>query len=147
MQWFLLYWTFKIWPRVFRIRPTKRVDRLRWITEILKKYGLFLCRIEEKRLTTVFFINVSSDIKRCIQFTVKIKMKTFNRIPASCFRVSAECSVSYIILAILNALGDGDLRKTSIKETSQLMSVLVNDIFNISQNETSQVHITWFVKT
>lgn len=75
----------------------KMSQPLRWITEILKKYGLFLCRIEEKRLTTVFFINVSSDIKRCIQFTVKIKLKTFNRIPASCFRVSAECSVSYII--------------------------------------------------
>lgn len=108
----------------------------------LKKIWIIFMQNRRKRLTTVFFINVSSDIKRCIQFTVKIKMKTFNRIPASCFRVSAECSVSYIIQAILNALGDGDLRKTSIKETSQLMSVLVNDIFNISQNETSQVHIT-----
>lgn len=108
----------------------------------LKKIWIIFMQNRRKRLTTVFFINVSSDIKRCIQFTVKIKMKTFNRIPASCFRVSAECSVSYIIQAILNALGDGDLRKTSIKETSQLMSVLVNDIFNILQNETSQVHIT-----
>lgn len=108
----------------------------------LKKIWIIFMQNRRKRLTTVFFINVSSDIKRCIQFTVKIKLKTFNRIPASCFRVSAECSVSYIIQAILNALGDGDLRKTSIKETSQLMSVLVNDIFNISQNETSQVHIT-----
>lgn len=108
----------------------------------LKKIWIIFMQNRRKRLTTVFFINVSSDIKRCIQFTVKIKMKTFNRIPASCFRVLAECSVSYIIQAILNALGDGDLRKTSIKETSQLMSVLVNDIFNILQNETSQVHIT-----
>lgn len=108
----------------------------------LKKIWIIFMQNRRKRLTTVFFINVSSDIKRCIQFTVKIKLKTFNRIPASCFRVSAECSVSYIIQAILNALGDGDLRKTSIKETSQLMSVLVNDIFNILQNETSQVHIT-----
>lgn len=108
----------------------------------LKKIWIIFMQNRRKRLTTVFFINVSSDIKRCIQFTVKIKMKTFNRIPTSCFRVSAECSVSYIIQAILNALGDGDLRKTSIKETSQLMSVLVNEIFNISQNETSQVHIT-----
>lgn len=108
----------------------------------LKKIWIIFMQNRRKRLTTVFFINVPSDIKRCIQFTVKIKMKTFNRIPTSCFRVSAECSVSYIIQAILNALGDGDLRKTSIKETSQLMSVLVNDIFNILQNEPSQVHIT-----
>lgn len=63
----------------------------------LKKIWIIFMQNRRKRLTTVFFINVSSDIKRCIQFTVKIKMKTFNRIPASCFRVSAKCSVSYII--------------------------------------------------
>lgn len=63
----------------------------------LKKIWIIFMQNRRKRLTTVFFINVSSDIKRCIQFTVKIKMKTFNRIPASCFRVSAEFSVSYII--------------------------------------------------
>lgn len=28
----------------------KMSQPLRWITEILKKYGLFLCRIEEKDL-------------------------------------------------------------------------------------------------
>lgn len=51
----------------------------------LKKIWIIFMQNRRKRLTTVFFINVSSDIKRCIQFTVKIKMKTFNRIPASCF--------------------------------------------------------------
>lgn len=43
----------------------------------LKKIWIIFMQNTRKRLTTVFFINVSSDIKRCIQFTVKIKNEDF----------------------------------------------------------------------
>lgn len=43
----------------------------------LKKIWIIFMQNRRKRLTTVFFINVSSDIKRCIQFTVKKKNEDF----------------------------------------------------------------------